>query len=205
MLGHSFPPYFYREYEEEWLCLYWKTLKEHLPKDSGKLKFGDFKVGYGLANIIALCKCVIACESLTKMNQNSDEFKLKLKINMNGLESTLRAIESMHVIDLFDDLISGKLKHSSLENRQRISMTVVHAESKALLETDELSIRRDEHNNEHDDEHDGEQDDNNKEYEEPTEGSTWPPVQAYQAPRRSTREQHPPPKTHRTSIHFWDD
>ena len=36
-------------------------------------------------------------------------------------------------------------------------------------------------------------DDDDEEYDNPTEGSSWPPVQADQAPRRSTRQRRPPP------------
>ena len=82
MLTHSFPCDFQTEYEGEFLALYWKTLKENLPKDchmSNQLLFGDFRVGYGLGQLICLSKCVMAYEAITKMDKNSDEYKEKLR------------------------------------------------------------------------------------------------------------------------------
>jgi len=133
MMTHSWPTGFTRDNTEDLLSLYWTTLKENLPKDcpaANSLLFGDFRIGYALSLLVAFAKCVIAYESLTKMNKESQEYKEKLRINMNGTNCCLEQIVQLNALDILDDFIAGNLKHSCAINRRR---TVVEGSSSAEI------------------------------------------------------------------------
>ena len=141
MLSHSWPNDFTNDHEEEFLSLYWDTLKANLPKEcknSQTLLFGDFRTGYALGQLVCFAKCNIACEALAKMDKNGSEYKEKIRICMNGTQGCLEIIQRMNVMDMFDDMLDGNLPHSSVKNRRRtVANAAGHRRSSEILANEE--------------------------------------------------------------------
>ncbi|GMI38418.1 hypothetical protein TeGR_g3389 [Tetraparma gracilis] len=107
-VSHSHDPTFLEEHQNVLLALYWDTLMSLLSDhQKSLLHFDDFLKGYALADMVSVCKCVIAFESIMS-HPEAPDFEHKRGLVVNGMVNSLKNIDKLDAVSAIEDIVNGK-------------------------------------------------------------------------------------------------